>query len=318
MDYDAQNAIEVRDLVKKYGDFTAVSNVNLTVRRGDFMGLLGPNGAGKSTTLKAVTGLLKPTSGSILIEGVDIKDHRRAMQHVGSIVETPEPYREMTPRQYLRHVGFLYGMNKEENDIRTRDVLEEMKMWDWRDKTIGSFSKGMKQRVVLAQALLPNPRIIILDEPTSGLDPRGMVEIRTILAELRKRDRSLLLSTHILSEVSEICGSVTVIRNGMIMKSGAVSDLINSNRSDGVALELRFMDEMPADFINDLSGCSGVTSHYVIDERCIKLKFEGTLEQQADLVSMAGGSGLRLLSINEEGANLESLYMKLTEGEGAS
>lgn len=195
---DSPYAIEAVGLTKMYGSFAAISDVNLTVKRGDFMGLLGPNGAGKSTTLKAITGLLKPTSGSVRIAGIDVKNHSAAMQHVGCVIETPEPYPGFTPAEIMEYVGRMYGLNSRETAIRARDVLETVKMWEWRNKTIGGFSKGMRQRVVLAQALLPNPDIIILDEPTSGLDPRGMVEIRQTLAALKSRDRSLLISTHIL------------------------------------------------------------------------------------------------------------------------
>ena len=197
-----ESAIEVSNLVKKYGNFTAVSDISFDIKKGEFMGLLGPNGAGKSTTLKAITGLLIPTSGTIRIQGMDIKDHRHALEHVGCVIETPNPYPDFTPADFLQHVGRIYGLDRREISIRSRDVLEEMKLWDWRYKKIEGFSKGMRQRVVIAQALLPNPDIIILDEPTSGLDPRGMVEVRQILQNLKKKDRSLLISTHILSEVS--------------------------------------------------------------------------------------------------------------------
>lgn len=223
----AEKAIEVEHLVKQYGSFTAVSDINLDISQGEFMGLLGPNGAGKSTTLKAITGLLKPTSGEIRIQGIDIKDHRHAMEHVGCVIETPEAYPAYTPAELLEHVGRMYGLNKDEIRIRSRDVLEEMKMWDWRYKKIGEFSKGMRQRCILAQALLPNPQVIILDEPTSGLDPRGMIEVRAVLSDLKKRDRSLLISTHILKEVSEICGSVTMIRDGQAVLAGDVTELLN-------------------------------------------------------------------------------------------
>lgn len=218
--------------MKQYGSFTAVSDINLDIAQGEFMGLLGPNGAGKSTTLKAITGLLKPTSGEIRIQGIDIKDHRHAMEHVGCVIETPEAYPAYTPAELLEHVGRMYGLNKDEIRIRSRDVLEEMKMWDWRYKKIGEFSKGMRQRCILAQALLPNPQVIILDEPTSGLDPRGMIEVRAVLSELKKRDRSLLISTHILKEVSEICGSVTMIRDGQAVLAGDVTELLNRTAAD--------------------------------------------------------------------------------------
>ena len=277
------------------------------------MGLLGPNGAGKSTTLKAVTGLLKPTSGEIRIQGVDIRDHRLALQHVGSVIETPMPYGEFTPADLLYHVGRMYGLDKRETSIRSRDVLEEMKLWDWRYKKIDGFSKGMKQRVVLAQALLPNPEIIILDEPTSGLDPRGMVEIREILRGLKKRDCSLLISTHILSEVSELCGSVTMIRDGRAILSGDVSELLNGT-GRGVTLEIKMLRDIDERLIRNLSGCEGVTEVDSMGSHVVKVVFNGTPEQQSHLITVAYNSGLGLMSVNETGRNLESLYMELTEG----
>ena len=311
------NYVEVSHLVKTYGNFTAVSDISFDIAKGEFMGLLGPNGAGKSTTLKAVTGLLRPTSGEIRIQGIDIKDHRRALQHVGSVIETPMPYGDFTPADLLYHVGRMYGLDKQETSIRSRDVLEEMKLWDWRYKKIDGFSKGMKQRVVLAQALLPNPEIIILDEPTSGLDPRGMVEIREILKGLKKKDCSLLISTHILSEVSELCGSVTMIRDGKAIISGDVAELLSGSMG-GVTLEIKVLKDITESFITDLSGCQGVKEVDVMGDHIVKVSFDGTPEQQTDLISVAYNSGLGLMSVNESGKNLESLYMELTEGEGAA
>lgn len=307
--------IEVSNLVKKYGSFTAVSDLNLQVEKGQFMGLLGPNGAGKSTTLKAVTGLLIPTSGTIKIQGIDIKDHRHAMEHVGSVIETPDPYPQFTPADLLQHVGRVYGLDRQEISIRSRDVLEETKLWDWRYKSIGGFSKGMRQRVVLAQALLSNPEIIILDEPTSGLDPRGMIEIREILKGLKKKDRSLLISTHILSEVSELCGSVTMIRDGKTVASGDVSELLSGSAANKITLEIKVHSAISDEFVKNLSGCQGVESAETIGDHVVKLEFVGSPEDQLEVVTMAFNSGLGLLSINEKGKTLESLYMELTESE---
>jgi ABC-2 type transport system ATP-binding protein len=313
-----EKEIEVSHLVKQYGNFTAVSDISFEISKGQFMGLLGPNGAGKSTTLKAVTGLLTPTSGEIYIKGVDIKDHRHALEHVGCVIETPMPYSDFTPADLLQHVGRIYGLDKTEIAIRGRDVLEEMKLWDWRYKKIEGFSKGMKQRVVLAQALMPNPDIIILDEPTSGLDPRGMVEVREILKGLKKKDRSLLISTHILSEVSELCGSVTMIRDGQAMISGDVSELLGGSGMGAVTLEIKVLKEVVPEFVTNLSGCSGVTDCETIGEHVVKVRFEGTAEQQTEVIAMAYNSGLGLMSVNEKGRNLESLYMEMTEGEGVA
>lgn len=313
---DSSPAIEAIGLTKMYGSFAAISDVNLTVKRGEFMGLLGPNGAGKSTTLKAITGLLRPTSGSVRIAGVDIRDHSRAMQHVGCVIETPEPYPAFTPAEIMEYVARMYGMDSRETAIRARDALETVKMWEWRNKKIGGFSKGMRQRVVLAQALMPNPETIILDEPTSGLDPRGMVEIRQTLAELKSRDRSLLISTHILSEVSELCGSVAMIRDGRVIVQGDVSTLIHGmNGGNSVTLEIRTVNPFaPADIL-DISGCQGVRATEKMGDCGLKVEFIGTPEQQAHIGDVLFKSGLGVLAMNEKGANLEALYMELTSGD---
>ena len=317
---DGTPAIEAVGLTKMYGGFAAISDVNLKVRRGEFMGLLGPNGAGKSTTLKAITGLLTPTSGTVRIDGIDIKDHRHAMEHVGCVIETPEPYPGFTPAEILQYVGKIYGLDSREIEIRSRDVLEIMRMWEWRDKKVGEFSKGMRQRVVLAQALLANPQTIILDEPTSGLDPRGMIEIRQTLAELKSKNRSLLISTHILSEVSEICGSVTMIRDGRVIASGDVSRLIHGVGADKeITLEIRTLKpltpQLTPQVISDLEHCQGVRTSERMGDYSVKLEFAGTTEDQAHVTETAFRSGLGILALNEKGADLESLYMELTKGD---
>ena len=305
-------AIETIGLTKQYGSFTAISNVSLCVKQGEYMGLLGPNGAGKSTTLKIISGLILPTSGSVRIEGIDIKDHRAAMAHVGCVIETPEPYPTWTPAEILEYVGRIYGLDSREIAIRSRDVLEIMKMWDWRDKPVGGFSKGMRQRVVLAQALLPNPRIILLDEPTSGLDPRGMIEVRQALADLKAKDRTLLISTHILKEVSELCGSVAMIRDGKVMTSGSVSDLTHNGQK--TMLEIRSKRPFTPDVMMNIKGAEGVMDVTRTGDCSITVEFTGTPEQQEQIIDMIYGAGLGILGVNEKGADLESLYMNLTRG----
>ncbi|MDO5862456.1 MAG: ABC transporter ATP-binding protein, partial [Thermoplasmata archaeon] len=313
---DSTPAIEAIGLTKMYGSFAAISDVNLTVRRGEFMGLLGPNGAGKSTTLKAITGLLNPTSGSVRIDGVDIKDHSRAMQHVGCVIETPEPYPGFTPAEIMEYVGRMYGLDNREIAIRARDALETVKMWDWRNKKVGGFSKGMRQRIVLAQALLPNPDTIILDEPTSGLDPRGMIEIRQALSAMKSKDRSLLISTHILSEVSELCGSVTMIRDGRVVVQGDVSTLIHGmGGKSSVTLDIKTVRPFTTAVVRDISGCEGVSATESMGECGLRVTFAGTADQQAHVADTIFRSGLGMLAMNEKGANLESLYMELTSGD---
>jgi ABC-2 type transport system ATP-binding protein len=221
----------------------------------------------------------------------------------------------------MEYAGRIYGMDKVEIAIRTRDVLEEVKMWEWRNKPIGEFSKGMRQRVALAQALLSNPEIIILDEPTSGLDPRGMIEIRQTLNALKRKGRSLLISTHILKEVSEMCGTVTMINHGKVVTSGDVASLIhNATMEDAgkVEITLRTLKDMTPTFISDIAACGGVAGTEKMGDREVKVTFSGTSEDQAHLVDIVYEHQLRLLGMTEKGADIENLYMELTKNEEAS
>ncbi|MGE4577414.1 MAG: ABC transporter ATP-binding protein, partial [Candidatus Methanomethylophilaceae archaeon] len=161
-------------MVKRYGEFTAVDNLSLNIKKNSFTGLLGPNGAGKSTTLKMLTHLINTTSGEAYINGIDVtRDPKAALIGVGTVVETPEFYTYLTPKETFELLGQLIGMSSEKISAETSSILEMVKMTEWADKKIGTFSKGMRQRIALGQAFLDEPSIIILDEPTSGLDPRG-------------------------------------------------------------------------------------------------------------------------------------------------
>jgi ABC-2 type transport system ATP-binding protein len=308
------NALEIDSLTKAFGSFVAVDDVSLEVGKGEFMGLLGPNGAGKSTILKVVTGMLAATSGKIMVNGVDSRDHRRAMENVGCVIETPECYPNFTPVEMLEYIGRLRGIGKAELPVRIKDVLEEVRMWEWRHKAIGKFSKGMKQRISIAQALLPDPDLLLLDEPTSGLDPRGMVEIREILEGLKDRDKSLLISSHMLGEVSELCGSVTVIRRGRKVMGGRVRDLLRRNEAD-VVFEVEVRNPVTPDFIRDLTVLEGVTRVEKTDEFGFDVCITGNNGGQDDVVDLIRSHGLGFMTMNNRGSDLESLYMSLTSEE---
>ena len=312
----SEPAIDIRKLTKRYGYFTAVNDLDLSVGKGEFMGLLGPNGAGKSTTLKAVTGLLTPTEGEIFVNGIDTAKHKAAMTHVGCVIETPQCYPDFSPADILSYVGRIHGIPKDEMRIRAKDVLEELRMWSWRDRPVGTFSKGMKQRVALAAALLRNPDIIILDEPTSELDHRGMLEIRQILNGLKKRGLTLMISTHILKEVSEMCTHITMINHGKKIISGDVESILrdlSSRDKNGVKIELKTLRPADGQFISDLGAIGGVDGVEKISDRHLKMTFSGTDEEQVAISDLVYGANLGLICMNVEGADLEQLYMSLTD-----
>jgi ABC-2 type transport system ATP-binding protein len=283
----------------------------MTVRKGEYMGLLGPNGAGKSTMLKVITGMLSPTSGSASVNGIDCKDHKRAMETVGCVIETPECYPNFTPTEILSYVGKLRGINGPGLPARIREVLEEVRMWEWRDKPIGQFSKGMKQRVTLAQALMPDPDILIFDEPTSGLDPRGMAEVREILKGLKRDNRALLVSTHMLNEVSEICDSVTIIRRGQVVMSDDIRDLLRRKSGD-VTIDVIVKNSVTQGFMDDLKAFEGISDVQRTDEFSFAATFSGN-DDRDGLMELVKRHGLGLLSMNQKGSDLETFYLSLTK-----
>jgi len=209
-------SIVIKDLSKYYDGFLALDNLSLKVKWNEDVALLGPNGAGKTTTLKILCGLLHPSSGTAHIAGINVVEEReQAISKVGAILETPEFYPFLTPEETLSYLGRLRGMRERGLGKRIREVLKLVRLDRWTNVKIEKFSRGMKQRLALAQALLHDPPILILDEPSLGLDPRGMMEIREILKEARK-EKTVFFASHLLTEVAQICKKVAIIDHGKL------------------------------------------------------------------------------------------------------
>lgn len=217
--------IEVKNLTKRYGNHLAVEHLNFTVESGKIYGFLGPNGAGKSTTMNIMTGYLGATEGQVLIDGHDIlKEPEEAKKNIGYLPEIPPLYMEMTVREYLEFAAELKGIKKDKREPQIEEVIRLAKLRDVENRLIQNLSKGYKQRVGLAQAVLGFPEIIILDEPTVGLDPKQIIEIRTLIKELKKK-HTVILSSHILSEVSAVCDYVLIISHGKLVASDTPENL---------------------------------------------------------------------------------------------
>lgn len=217
--------IEVKNLVKKYGSHLAVDHLNFTVKSGQIYGFLGPNGAGKSTTMNIMTGYLGATEGEVLINGHNILDEPEAAKHfIGYLPEMPPLYVDMKVREYLEFVAELKKIPKKEREDQILEVMDMVKLEEVEDRLIRNLSKGYKQRVGLAQAILGFPEIIILDEPTVGLDPKQIIEIRELIRELAK-DHTVILSSHILAEIQEVCDYVMIISKGKLVASDTPENL---------------------------------------------------------------------------------------------
>ena len=302
--------IVIQSLTKDFNGFRAVDDLTLEVRRGSFLGFLGPNGAGKTTTIKILTNLLDASSGSAYLGGVDVtKDPKAALANVGAVVETPEFYPYLTPNETLAYMGELRGMSKADIARRSSEVLDVVKMTEWADKRIGKFSKGMKQRIAIAQAILHEPEVIILDEPTSGLDPRGMAEVRDILRGLKSQGYTVFMSSHLLNEVQEVCDDVALIDRGKLLKKGPVSELINTISVR--RMEVRTLQNIDGAWLNKISQVSGVADLRAAGANQFAFTLNGEDAEQARLLTDLQALGLNVVAFKESGVALENLYLSM-------
>lgn len=273
--------------------------------------MLGPNGAGKSTSLKILTHLISPTRGEALINGINVqKNPWEALLTVGTVVETPEFYLYLTPRETFRYIGQLLGMSSESIAYETETILEKVKMTEWADKKLGTFSKGMRQRIALGQALLNSPNVIILDEPTSGLDPRGMAEIRDILKNLRSdsKDLTVLMSSHMLHEVSDLCDYVAMVNHGKLLVYDEMDKLLGDAGTRTIFIKtIETPDNTMIDSICSLPNV--VRAEQSKNE--IEILLKGGKPQQMELFNALGMMGLTVYSLTENANALEDKYLAL-------
>jgi ABC-2 type transport system ATP-binding protein len=302
--------IEIEKLTKDFKEIRAVDDLTLEVPRSQTVGFLGPNGAGKTTTIKILTNLISSSSGKAVLNGVDVvTDPKRALAHVGAVVETPEFYSYLTPMETLHYLGRLRGMRPNEIAKRGREVLDEVKMTEWKGTRIGKFSKGMKQRLAIAQALLHEPEILILDEPTSGLDPRGMVEVRETIKALKKQDYTIFMSSHLLGEVQEICDSAALINRGKLLVYDSIDNLKTITKV--AKLEVTTVAEVPQQVLDAIRGMPDVRAVEAVNHRTFVVTFEGPLEHRADLLLAIQRQGLSVTGFSPVGLPLEMMYMDL-------
>ena len=233
--------MQLRELSKRFGNRMAVDGVSLEVKRGEIFGFLGPNGAGKTTTIKMLAGLIKPSSGRVIIDGWDLEEHpREAKTAVGFIPDRPFLYEKLTAREFLRFLAGLYGCAANGTDERMTALLRLFGIEEWKDELIESFSHGMKQRLVMISAFLHQPKIIIVDEPMVGLDPAGARLVKEVFRSFASRGGAVFMSTHTLEVAEEVCDRIAIIHGGRIVASGTIGELRQKAGSEGVKLETLF------------------------------------------------------------------------------
>jgi ABC-2 type transport system ATP-binding protein len=309
--------IEVQHLTKRYGPFTAVDDISFSVEKGEILGFLGPNGAGKTTTMRVLTGYMPPTEGTAVVAGYNLLDKPiEAKRRTGYLPETPPLYPDMTVRDYLDFCARIKGVARGDRKARVNTSMDRARVADMADRHCAKLSKGYRQRVGLAQALLGNPEVLILDEPTAGLDPKQINETRNLIKELRG-DHTVVLSTHILPEVSQTCTRVVIINKGKVVAVDTPDNLTSRLRgSETMYLQV---DAMGADAGGALAGLPGVTKVQVSDTKDgivgLEVESEAGRDVRRDLASAVVGRGWGLLELRPMRMSLEDVFLKLTTQE---
>ena len=309
--------IEVKNIVKRYGDKYAVNDISFTVNRGEIVGFLGPNGAGKSTTMNILTGYLSATSGSVTIDGADILDDPiKAKQLIGFLPELPPLYMDMTVREYL---DFVYDLKRCKFPRRPHinEICELIQITDVYDRMIKNLSKGYKQRVGFAQALIGNPDVLILDEPTVGLDPKQIIEIRNLIGRLGK-NHTIILSSHILSEIQAVCKRVIIINRGQIIADDTAENLAFKLSSDKTLLARIACTE--DDMLSTLQTVKGVKSVASLGQM-ERGTFDFIIEPEegedvrSAVFDRVVSRGKKLLVLKDNKLSLEQIFLRLTEAD---
>lgn len=304
-------SIQVQNLTKEYKHQRAVDTISLTVQPGEIVGFLGPNGAGKSTTMKIATGYLPPTSGTVSVNGFDVQtqpmDVRRS---VGYLPEHNPLYLDMYVKEYLRFAGSLHGMSGADLSRAITDIIERVGLGREQHKRIGQLSKGYRQRVGLAQALLHNPPVLILDEPTTGLDPNQLAEIRQVIRDAG-RDKTVLFSTHIMQEVEALCDRVVIINRGQIVADSPLSQLRSESGGSGVVVVAEFESELVHTGV--LSALPDVTAVEALGNGQYRISAGTDTDLRAAIFRLAADQSLTLVGLRQQENSLEGIFKELTK-----
>jgi ABC-2 type transport system ATP-binding protein len=305
--------IEVKNLTKKYGDKIGIEDVSFRVEKGEILGFLGPNGAGKTTTMRIITGFLAPTSGSANVCGYDVSENpMEVKRRTGYLPEQPPLYLDMSVYSYLDFVAKIKGVNRSDRRRVIDEVIEKCGLKDVRGRLIKNLSKGYRQRVGIAQAIVHNPEVLVLDEPTLGLDPQQIMEIRNFIKSL-KGQHTIILSTHILPEVTMVCTRVLIINKGKLVAEDALEDLYKKER-EKLILSLRIEGEKEA-VLKLLKPLKGVQSVEARNGEILVECSKGD-DPRDEILRAVVSSGMKLLEMKENLPTLEEIYIKRISQEG--
>jgi len=302
--------IETKELTKRYKNgVMALQNLNLKIEEGDSVGYLGPNGSGKTTTIKILTNLIKPTSGHAYIRGIDVnKKPKEALRCIGALVEVPGLYEYLTPHELLTYLGKVHRMSKTDINRRIGEVLRMVGIPAWQHKKIGSFSTGMARRILIAQALLHEPKILILDEPVLGLDPKGMKAMRDIITCLRSENKTVFLSSHLLHEVDETCNKVLLLDKGRVISYDTVDNLKKTSKTHTISVEL--LEPPTKKQIAEIRSIKFI-ENIDFGEGHLRIGFGGERNTSSQILTQLVSLGLEIVSYQPQSMTLEDIYVSI-------
>lgn len=303
--------LKIENLVKKYGNFTAVDNLNLELGKGDIYGFVGPNGAGKTTTMRVVATLMEATSGTVLVDGINVAQHPvKVRGKIGYMPDFFGVYDNLKVDEYMDFYGSCYGLSKTERNKRSDELLELVNLRDKKENYVDTLSRGMKQRLCLARSLIHNPELLILDEPASGMDPRARIEMKGILKALKDMNKTILISSHILHELAELCSSIGIIERGKLVYSGEIKDImwkltgktiLEITVLSDVDKAVSLLREQP--LVEDIAG----------EDNTLEVSYSGNNEDMAKLLKMLINQDIPVMSFTKEEGSLEEVFMEVTK-----
>ncbi|WP_455714063.1 ABC transporter ATP-binding protein [Anaerosporobacter sp.] len=305
--------LELQDLCKKYGRHTVLDNMNLHIEKGQLFGLVGPNGAGKTTLIKIIAGLLELDYGSVLVDGKQTSTkERRSHTKIGYMPDYFGVYQNLKVYEYMDFYTQMYGYKGKEAKNKVEENLELVNLLSRKDEYVDDLSRGIKQRLCLARCLLSEPELLLLDEPTSGLDPRGRNDIRNILNILQGKGMTIIISSHILQDLSQMCSHIGIVDNGKMVTQGPVEDILQMEEQSK-PLRIRFT-EVNSSLLKYL-GSHVLISNLTIDGTQTTMRFEGDSMEEAKLLTTLIQNGARICYFAREEGNLEKLFLRITKGE---
>lgn len=305
--------LEIKDLYKNYGHFTALNGLNLELKKGELFGFVGPNGAGKTTTMRIVAGLLKPDQGEVLVDGISIKkDMQKIKDKIGYMPDFFGVYDNLKTIEYMEFYASIYGMTSKQSKNMIHKLLELVNLEDQAENYVDGLSRGMKQRLCLARCLIHDPELLILDEPASGLDPRARFEMKDILKELNRQGKTIIISSHILPELSQMCSTIGIIQKGSMVLKGTVKEIMNQmNTSNPITIQVL----EGQDKILTILKQNPLVENIAIKGNNFSVGFKGEKGEEAKLLTSLVENGIHISAFGRQEGSLENLFIQLTKEE---